>query len=173
MFIFPLSFWLLLAEEFFVRRLLSCNRNYVSVYFLSPEGLSFFHGLIYNSCNASTESGFARLSECGEVKDESQRSPIGNLSTASWKPLALYVMSCITSDVPNCKPQRAVSMKILLDLSAFAFAYVKRVTYLALSLVTKEVPVLFNGIVNTWSEEQAVWKLSPTGFSFCSRDKKM
>lgn len=107
MFIFPLSFWLLLAEEFFVRRLLSCNRNYVSVYFLSPEGLSFFHGLIYNSCNASTESGFARLSECGEVKDESQRSPIGNLSTASWKPLALYVMSCITSDVPNCKPQRA------------------------------------------------------------------
>lgn len=73
------------------------------------------------------ESSFAWLSEYGEVKDKSKWNPISNLNTTSWKLLAVYVISCITSDISNSNPQTAISMK-LLALSAFPFVYVKWVT---------------------------------------------
>lgn len=114
------------------------------------------------------ESSFVWLSEYGEVKDKSKWNPVGNLNATSWKPLAIHVISCITSDISSSKPQTAISMKLLLALPAFPFVYVKWVTYLAFSLISKEVSVLFNGIVNTQSEEQAAWKWSLTGFFFLS-----
>jgi len=104
------------------------------------------------------ESSFVWLSEYDEVRGKIKRNPLGNLNTTIWKLLAMYVISCITSDISNSKPQTAISMKLLLALSAFPFVYVKWVMYLALCMISKEVSVLFNGVVNTWSEEQAVWK---------------
>ena len=116
------------------------------------------------------ESSFVWLSEYDEVRGKIKRNPLGNLNTTIWKLLAMYVISCITSDISNSKPQTAISMKLLLALSAFPFVYVKWVMYLALCMISKEVSVLFNGVVNTWSEEQAVWKWSLTGIFFCSQE---
>lgn len=64
------------------------------------------------------------------------------------------------------QPQTAFLIKLLLVLSAFTSVYVKWVSYLVLSQVTKEVSVLFNVMLNSWSEEQNVWKWSLIVFSF-------
>lgn len=113
------------------------------------------------------EGSFAWLSEYDDVKDKSKWNSLGNLNTTTWKPLAIYVISCITSDIYN--PKQLV-MKLLLVLSASTFVYVKWVSYLALSMITKEVSVLFDVMLNSWSEEQNVWTWSLIVFSSCSHD---
>lgn len=119
------------------------------------------------------EGSFVWLSEYGEAKDKSKWNFLGNLDITTWKPLAMYIISCITSDITSPKPKQVFVMKLLLILSASTFVYVKWVSYLAFSLITKEVSVLFNVILNSWSEEQNVWNRSVIVFSFCSHDWKM